>query len=188
MIVLSHIEVGNYFFHAISGKKEVSFRLRWGAFIFGNVFPDFSKFAFRKHQYETTRGVYKCYLKKARNPENSDRERSIALGVVCHFICDYFCKYHGKKPYNEQSLIPHLYYETVLHMRILAVLFKKNIGLFGDDEKSVFITAAEENCQEGGFNLQAMLKDYEDEVESILTDVAFAFSAVRGVMKEILGA
>jgi len=188
LIVLSHIEVGNYFFRKISVKKEVSFRLIWGAFIFSNIFPDFSKFAFRKHSYEATRGVYKCYLKKARNPRNSELGRSMALGVVCHFICDYFCKYHGKKPFNEKSLMPHLYYETILHIKILEVLFKINTGLLGEDEQSALSIATYRIRKESDFDLQAMFKDYEGEMESMLTDVTFAFSAVREAMKEILDA
>lgn len=140
MIVFSHIEVGNYYFHAIKNCKELSFKLRWGAFIFGNVFPDISKFASRKHFYDVTRSVYTCYLKKARNQDYSDRDRSMALGVVCHFICDYFCKYHAKTPYTRQSMAQHTLYEVILHMRIMILLFKKSIGILGETEISVFST------------------------------------------------
>ena len=187
MIVFSHIEVGNYYFHSIRKNKEVSFKLRWGAFVFGNIFPDISKFAFRNHFYEDTRSVYKCYRMKARNPENTDRERSMALGVVCHFICDYFCKYHAKMPYIQKSIIVHIMYECILHMKIKKILFKKNIGLLRVNEESVFHFAAVQNGVEGGFDLQGMIREYEKEEESLLTDMAFAFGAVRGAMKEILG-
>ena len=187
MIVFSHIEVGNYYFHSIKKYDGVSFRLRWGAFVFGNIFPDISKFAFRNHFYEDTRSIYKCYRMKAGNPQNTDRERSMALGVVCHFICDYFCKYHAKTPYIHKSLVTHIMYEIALHMKIKKILFKKNLGLLGMHEESVLHFDAVQNGEEGGFDLQGMIRNYELEEESLLTDMAFAFGAVRGAIKEILG-
>jgi len=188
LIIFSHIEVGNYYFHSVRKNNEVSFRLRWGAFIFGNVFPDISKLAFRNHYYEDTKSIYKCYQIKARNPENTDRQRSMALGVVCHFLCDYFCKYHAKMPYTKQSIVLHTLYEVILHMKIENILLKRNTDLLDVNERSIFNAATDQKGVDGRFDLQSMIKDYEDEDESFLTDMAFAFEAVRGAMREILGA
>lgn len=187
MIVFSHVEIGNYFFHAVTNNKGDSFKLRWGAFVYGNVFPDISKFASRNHFYEDTRSIYKCYRMKAGNPRKSDWERSMALGVVCHFLCDYFCKYHAKMPYTQQSMIRHIWYEGILHMKIVHILFRKSIGLLRAYEYSVFASEAGKNAVEGSFDLPGMLHKYEEEEESELTDMAFSFEAVRIVMKEILG-
>lgn len=188
LIVFSHIEVGNYYFHTIRKNDEVSFKLRWGAFVFGNVFPDISKLAFRNHFYEDTKSIYKCYQIKARNPENTDRQRSMALGVVCHYLCDYFCKYHAKMPYTKQSMVLHTLYEVILHMRIKNILFKENTDLLDVNERSIFNTTTDHKDADGRFDLQNVIREYEDEEESLLTDMAFAFGAVREVMKEILGA
>jgi len=68
------------------------------------------------------------------------------------------------------------------------VLFKINTGLLGEDEQSALSIATYRIRKESDFDLQAMLKDYEGEMESMLTDVTFAFSAVREAMKEILDA
>jgi len=191
LIVFSHIEIGNYLFHAVTKKKDDAFKLNWGAFVFGNVFPDISKFASRNHFYEDTKSIYKCYLMKAGNPQRSDRERSMALGVVCHFLCDYFCKYHAKLPYTRQSMIRHLWYEFILHMKIVDILFRKSIGFLRSNEFSVFESEAGKNAGknavEGSFDLPGMLHKYEEDEESELTDMAFSFEAVRIVMKEILG-
>lgn len=173
---MSHFEVGNYFFHASRGMAEGTFGLKWGAFMIGNVFPDISRFAFREHHYESTRSIYRCFMSKARNTGNTDRERSMALGIICHFLCDYFCKYHGKKPYNEQPLFPHICYEIMLHMRIMAVLICEYMGLHGVVRKEI---------QAGGFDLKSMLMTYEAERESLMTDVEFSFAAIREVMKEV---
>jgi hypothetical protein len=56
------------------------------------------------------------------------------------------------------------------------------------NERSIFKTASDQKGVESYFDLQSMINDYEDEEESLLTDMAFAFGAVRVVMKEILGA
>jgi len=188
LIVFSHIKIGNYYFHTIRNNTEAVFKLSWGAFIFGNVFPDISKFAFRNHYYEDTKSIYKCYQKKAGNPENTDRQRSMALGVVCHFLCDYFCKYHAKLPYTKQSMFLHTLYEVVLHIKIKNILIKKNIGMMGVNERSIFSAKTDQMGVDGRFDLQSMIRDYEDEEESFLTDIAFAFGAVREAMKEILSA
>jgi hypothetical protein len=174
---MSHLEVGNYFFHAVKRKADAKFSLKWGAFMIGNVLPDISRFAFIEHHYESTRGIYRCFLSKARNTENTDRERSMALGVICHFLCDYFCKYHGKKPYKEKPLILHICYEIMLHMRIMTVLLCEYTGMQGEVGKEI---------QAGSFELRSMLTAYEAEGESLVTDVEFAFAAVREVMKEVL--
>jgi len=188
LIVFSHFEVGNYYYHVIRKNKNVSFKLRWGAFVFGNIFPDISKFAFVNHFYEDTISVYKCFQKKAGNPENTDMERSMALGVVCHFICDYFCKYHAKTPYTKQSMVIHMLYETLLHFKMKSILFKKTFGLLDLDEDCVFNTVTDQNGAAGSFDLLNMIREYEDQEESLLTDIVFSFGAVRGAVKEILRA
>lgn len=185
MIVLSHITVGHYFYK-MSIKREVSFRLNWGAFLYGNIFPDFSNFAVRKHSYEETKGLYRCYLKKAKNTRNSQWQRSKALGVVCHFLCDYFCMYHGKKPYNEKTLISHLFYETLLHIKLLEVLFKVNTGLLRESNLSALSLKPNRHRKKENYNLQVMLKEYEGKVDLMITDITFAFDAVRQTMEEIL--
>jgi hypothetical protein len=73
-------------------------------------------------------------------------------------------------------------------MRIKNILFKKNIGLLGVNERSIFNAATDQKGMDGRCDLQNAIKEYEDEEESLLTDMAFAFRAVREVMKEILGA
>lgn len=51
------------------------------------------------------------------NPQ--DRHRFfIKLGIVCHYICDYFCKAHNDPYYN--SLLPHLIYESKLQTEFKA--------------------------------------------------------------------
>ena len=187
MIVFSHIKVGNYFFHVIKKNKMASFKLSWGAFVFGNVYPDISKFSSVKHYYETTRSIYKCFQMKVRNPENKAWERSMALGVVCHFICDYFCKYHAKMPYAKKSMILHISYEVILHMKIINILFKKNIGVLGYNEQSIFHSIEDRNAAASSFDLQNTIMDYENNEESLMLDVAFAFGSVKRVMKEMLG-
>jgi hypothetical protein len=171
----------------MSLKREVSFRLNWGAFLYGNIFPDFSNLAVRKHSYEATLGVYRCYQKKAKNLRNTEWKRSMALGVVCHFLCDYFCMYHGKKPYSEKSMLAHLCYETLLHIKILVVLFKINTGLLREGNQSVLSAATlNQHRKKDDFNLQAMLKDYEGKADRMLTDITFAFNAVREAMEVVL--
>jgi hypothetical protein len=91
-------------------------------FIWGNVKPDYvSKYKLKKHFYNesinmilekisflsslTTKEIYYSYgIKKF----------SAELGVVCHFLCDFFCFAHSERWRLKSDLKKHVSYEQKL--------------------------------------------------------------------------
>ncbi|MGL4109432.1 zinc dependent phospholipase C family protein [Clostridium sp. LP20] len=91
-------------------------------FIWGNIKPDCaSKYKFKKHYYEesidmiidkinflsslSVRDIYFDYGKGKFSEE---------LGVVCHFLCDYFCMPHNQRWEFKNSMKKHVHYENKL--------------------------------------------------------------------------
>jgi len=77
--------------------SENGMALEKSFFIFGNLYPDLClSYFFRRHEYPKTAPIidkllYKLYFGKI-NPDNA--RFSFYLGVITHYICDYFCYPH----------------------------------------------------------------------------------------------
>jgi len=177
MIIFSHMKIASYFYN----KNPLSIE-KW-AFIYGNIKPDITALSREKHHYETTRLVFIKSLKDAGNLNLSKRERSIALGVACHFICDYFCKFHAKTPYNETMSLSHLEYELKLHLALWynRLRFRKK-GKVLVDSKGAIIAALHHTCT-SSYDIDAVIHSllamYHEEKESLQIDLAFSFEAVE---------
>jgi hypothetical protein len=91
-------------------------------FLWGNIKPDCaSKYKFKKHYYDesiemileligelsslSVSEVYHVYGKKKFSEE---------LGVVCHFLCDYFCLAHNQRWEFKNAMKKHVIYENTL--------------------------------------------------------------------------
>ena len=136
--------------------------------------------ATRKHYLSETYDLYEKHLKLTQDTTKNAWERSLALGVVCHFLGDYFCKYHAKKPYTFSGLYLHLMYELKLHIKVIMALclkgircdhFLPDLNSF-DNQKSevadcVVATERKEAGRfiEGDSLLVAMIEDYLVKVE-----------------------
>ncbi|MGG7178852.1 zinc dependent phospholipase C family protein [Clostridium paraputrificum] len=120
MLISTHkILATNILKHA-NGKKL--YLINKKRFIWGNIKPDCaSKYKFKKHYYEesidmiidkinflsslSVRDIYFDYGKGKFSEE---------LGVVCHFLCDYFCMPHNQRWEFKNSMKKHVHYENKL--------------------------------------------------------------------------
>jgi len=85
-------------------------------FIHGNLIPDLDNRYQQFHHY--THGCW-TYLESLMDEIDNipfrSEGRSEKMGIICHFIADFFCKVHNR-PYSEQhSLLGHVMYEHQLH-------------------------------------------------------------------------
>lgn len=102
--------------------KNKKFLIDEKNFIYGNIKPDiFSKYKLKKHYLDESFSMIKNkieylasldiktlsnkYTKKAFNQE---------IGVVCHFLCDFFCVAHKERWEFKHSFKIHIKYETSL--------------------------------------------------------------------------
>ena len=157
---------------------------KW-AFIYGNIKPDITSLSRKKHHYDTTRLVFLESLKDAGNINLSKRERSVALGVACHFICDYFCIFHAKIPYNEASILSHLGYEIKLHLTLSHKQYRHEI-MSRQISNLMALNHANASLYYIDSAIQSLLKSYHQEKESIQTDLKFSFDALGFTIDTLL--
>ncbi|MDS0528419.1 zinc dependent phospholipase C family protein [Clostridium sp. SHJSY1] len=91
-------------------------------FIWGNIKPDYvSKYKLKKHFYdESIDMIFKkiYFLSNLTSQEiyynYGVKKFSAELGVVCHFLCDFFCFAHSERWRLKSDLKKHVTYEQKL--------------------------------------------------------------------------
>lgn len=91
-------------------------------FIWGNIKPDYvSKYKLKKHYYNESIDmiVYKIKFLSSLSENEINytygkKKFSAELGVICHFLCDYFCLAHNKRWEFKSNFKKHVSYEKKL--------------------------------------------------------------------------
>lgn len=120
MFVNTHALIAQSILNNIDNSKSIFISEK--NFIFGNIKPDIcSKYLFKKHYLDETFDMiiskinYLCSL----TINNLSKYFSISrlsqeLGIICHFLCDFFCVPHSYRWEFKHSMKKHLSYETEL--------------------------------------------------------------------------
>lgn len=185
MLIFTHMKIGHYCSTRAGKKAGCGFRLKRGAFVLGNVWPDISAQA-GGHFFADTRDTYHTYVEQAKDGTLSDERRSFCLGAACHYLCDYFCLYHGKKPYCDRSILIHLFYEFRLHLHMAAHLALKSITgkhSLANPLASLYVM---DISAEG--ELEKVLDAYAEAEDCPGTDILFALHVLSRIMSTVLGA
>lgn len=187
MLYFSHIEVANYFYAKLK-RCSLGFKLNKQSFFNGNVLPDKQRHKFNAHYYNESKPDCEQHLIRASDQNLSDSERSESLGVVCHFICDYFCKYHSVQPYKKDVGMQHFIYEAQIHFVLKSIQIRRRLFGVSDIEDRIF-TGFDLSKLVGEFgNIENLMGVYLNQNESIVNDLIFAFAGVRGVLSQSFNA
>ena len=120
MLMSAHFLIANSILENIDNNK--SFFISEKNFIYGNIKPDISsKYVFLKHYRTesldmiTFKVNYLCNL----NLDSLSKYFSLSkfnqeLGVICHFLCDFFCVPHSQRWEFKHSMKKHMLYEREL--------------------------------------------------------------------------
>ncbi|MCX7614628.1 MAG: zinc dependent phospholipase C family protein [Clostridiales bacterium] len=102
-------------------EKEYGFSVHRPAFYFGNILPDTSpKMKRPVHRIENWGQQINQMINELETKDfGSSRRFSIKLGIVCHFISDFFCLAHND-PYYRRQLV-HLIYEAKQAKKFLSL-------------------------------------------------------------------
>lgn len=119
LMVNTHKRIATDIYHSLRENKSYINKNR---FIWGNIKPDgASKYKLYKHYFKES---FPIILKKINylqalneedfNNEISKEKFSSELGVVCHFLCDYFCIPHYERWEFKDNMKEHVLYEKRL--------------------------------------------------------------------------
>ena len=177
MIVQSHNLMSNLIYGYIEENTNLDLnRLR---FKIGNMSPDLPLYhSHMKHYKNQNYGYILDMIKeltKMDPTESKDtlKDYSYRLGVVCHYMCDYFCLPHHSRRYFHDKLGEHLVYEKDLH-KIIKKFTRE------DYRAEYSLDSAIEKHSNSPVNLIDMIEDfhydYMDAVPSFETDTSYAIT------------
>ena len=90
-----------------SELKDLTCHVNERLFLLGNIFPDINQsYLWRRHEYQHSREYIR---KKIETLKKRPKLFSFHLGVLTHYICDYFCYSHSSG--YSKGLINHMIYE-----------------------------------------------------------------------------
>ena len=120
MLINTHMILANSFLETANSKKI--YLVNKNRFIWGNLKPDcVSKYKLMKHYYDESTEMIIDKINYLASFSTSDilldygkSKFSEELGVVCHFLCDYFCLPHYQRWEFKNSMKKHVTYEKNL--------------------------------------------------------------------------
>jgi hypothetical protein len=120
MLVASHKTLGNIVCNII--EQNLNIKLDRDGILYGCELPDISPnliliFHFKKFSFDFVLNLISSLMSQELPHTKTDLKNfSINLGIVLHYIADYFCYAHNRKKFNFLPL--HIVYEYMLDYRI----------------------------------------------------------------------
>ena len=134
MFINTHLLIGQSLVENINESK--SFFISDKNFIYGNIKPDISsKYVFQKHYLDESLNMIFCKIEYlcTLNLDCISKYFSISkfsqeLGVICHFLCDFFCVPHSRRWEMSHSMSKHINYKKELSIVAKEIDLKKFKG------------------------------------------------------------
>ena len=175
MIMNSHLLMSKILYNFCI--KELNFKLDKTAFMVGNIKPDFQPEEIKEeHNYNVSINKLVNYSKKLSQKDMSNKAYSLALGVMCHFTCDYFCLYHQEDK-EKKGMVEHFIYETILHFVLVTQLLRRKITV---NKNEILARKDIENIML--HNQQV----YLSKARSYVKDIKFALASAALVLEYML--
>ena len=108
MKLKQHREIAITVIGQINPQLLESFHFNKTAYLFGSMAPDLNC-VYPAHRLDTTRKRFCIHVKRVDN-SIMDLIKSFELGVITHYICDYFCYAHSIESVGHK----HIIYENML--------------------------------------------------------------------------
>lgn len=131
MLMTTHLKIAKSTFENIDDAQKSYISEK--NFIYGNIKPDIvSKYKLKKHYIEESFGMimekieHLCSLTLEKLTKLFSTSRfSQELGVICHFLTDFFCIAHNERWEFKHSMNKHITYERELGSLSKEVNFNK---------------------------------------------------------------
>jgi len=122
-----------------SELKESGCQVNEKLFLLGNLFPDLiQSYLWCRHEYQHSREYIR---KKLEMLKSKPRLFSFHLGVLTHYICDYFCYPHSGG--FDKGLVQHILYEIRQKVPKKFYKTKLNIMAFSIEELDILVKCYE---------------------------------------------
>lgn len=163
MNFFTHLGMADTIFEILEGEIVLDRK----QFRYGNVLPDLDKRMNRiKHTFEGSIGLVETVCSSIISERMDLADFSRNLGIVTHFACDFFCRYHLDDERHD-DYFNHFFYEAKLHSEFLMakddLLIMDEIHIAdGNDVRSITMD---------------LRKRYDTAVESFENDILFAIGA-----------
>lgn len=184
MIVPTHWVFSKLLYQAhIQGSERFISKM---AFRYGNIRPDIHpSYSKVDHTIEETFEIVTELSNRLQNEKLNRYQFSVVLGMMSHYLCDYFCLYHSDA-YIRKSIIEHIQYEIRVHFKLINLMKSKQLkppvgsNLYLENMETVILKAqinyfqSEHNhvkdidfaLKNAGAMIQAAIWDYQARMES----------------------
>lgn len=180
MISSSHIIIGGIVCDFL--KQRLNINLNRQSFIRGNVIPDYSMLGiiqphFPKMSLGFVQKEIAALSEGYLDSENIGVNYSLNLGIVCHYLSDFFCYAHSAV--YKQFVINHVRYEKELHKYLEAnrKQILKKLSLFENLGRSAEETNKRLNSLLLEYNASAV-HDFERDIGYIIKVCVYAAMSV----------
>lgn len=110
MKLVHHIKIANQLLDKLDNKLKEKVVLNKAAFYLGSILPDINCI-YPAHRLGTTKNRVVKAVESISTLKDSDFIKSMQLGIITHYVCDYFCYAHS----NETIGVIHKAYEKRLY-------------------------------------------------------------------------
>ncbi|MGL4654284.1 MAG: zinc dependent phospholipase C family protein [Sarcina sp.] len=178
MMANTHLMIARHVYHNLEiEEREI---ISYNNFLYGNVKPDMvSKYKLKKHYMNESFDMImdKISALSALSDEEINKMSATVrfsqeLGVICHFLCDFFCIPHSQRWEFKHSMNKHVRYEKEL------AGIAKQLEL-SDDRIKIF----------GYYNIEQFILDTHKlylKSESYENDLMFATYICNSVVQYII--
>jgi hypothetical protein len=173
---------------ALHVKDQLNYSFHPSLFAWANMKPDFvPHLAIRKHYIEESFDfVVDKILALTQLPQyellNEKRRKNIEeeIGVICHFLSDFFCVPHNQRWEFKHSMLPHIQYESKLETiaKEVSVIDKIHLPAIYDSSRNSVVQF-----------LRELLAEYEckqDYVRDLIYSVNVCSSITSFILSAIL--
>lgn len=171
MYFFTHLYISKTLYHLFSDKVDLNKR----AFAYGNIKPDLPSSHRKHHTLENYLFVVRDKSRLLINNPLTEKEYSICLGEICHYVCDFFCYYHTNDKLH-QKLLKHFFYELFMHFNLIKMGIRHKLTVVPEKEepRKDFLTIILE-----------MRKLYFLNSMKMETDINFAFASCIWICESI---
>jgi hypothetical protein len=172
MYFFTHIYMAKILYHHLAEEIPLDKR----AFAYGNIKPDLPSPQRKNHTLENYLAQACICAEQLMEEEVDVKDFSVNLGVVCHFVCDFFCYYHLEDEIHDRKL-KHFLYELTLHWKLHRM---------GHRRVRLLISGKKEPRRDLEDMIFSMRADYMQQPHLMKKDIQYALVTARWACDSIL--